>query len=108
MDTTKTFRPDRILSAKVLFGSPQKNGKPGNLGKIPYHPTHIARLEKDGKFPKRIQLGANRVGWSEFEIDEWIEARKEERNLGSTSEPTSGREFANPGQTTAPQKFKAC
>lgn len=41
--------------------------------KVPYTPQHILRLEKAGKFPKRVQLGANRVGWIEHEIDTWIE-----------------------------------
>ena len=40
-----------------------------------YSPQHIARLEKAGEFPKRIQLGANRVGWVESEVLEWLEVR---------------------------------
>lgn len=28
-----------------------------------YSPQHIARLEKAGTFPKRVQIGPNRVGW---------------------------------------------
>ena len=35
----------------------------------------IWRLEKSGKFPKRVNLTDSRVGWIETEIDEWIEAR---------------------------------
>ncbi len=30
-----------------------------------YSPQHIARLEKAGLFPKRVQLGLSRVGWVE-------------------------------------------
>jgi len=33
------------------------------------------RLEKSGKFPKRVNMTDSRVGWIETEIDEWIEAR---------------------------------
>ncbi|MEL7275574.1 MAG: AlpA family phage regulatory protein [Pseudomonadota bacterium] len=40
-----------------------------------YSPQHIARLEKAGKFPKRIQLGPNRVGWVEREVLDWLEER---------------------------------
>ena len=40
-----------------------------------YSPQHIARLEKAEKFPKRIQLGPNRVGWLESEVIDWIEMR---------------------------------
>ena len=46
---------------------------------VPYSDMHIWRMEKAGTFPKRIKLGPNRVGWSFFEINEWIEARKLER-----------------------------
>ncbi|MEL7282533.1 MAG: AlpA family phage regulatory protein [Pseudomonadota bacterium] len=44
-----------------------------------YSPQHIARLEKAGLFPKRIQLGPNRVGWVESEVLEWLEQRLEQR-----------------------------
>lgn len=36
---------------------------------------HLNRLEKAGKFPKRIQLGTGTVVWLEAEIDAWLEAR---------------------------------
>ena len=47
---------------------------------IPYSDVHILRLERAGKFPARIRLGPSRVGWSECELLEWIEARKLDRN----------------------------
>ena len=40
-----------------------------------YSPQHVARLEKAGQFPKRVQLGPNRVGWIEEEILEWLQRR---------------------------------
>lgn len=46
---------------------------------IPYSLTHIHRLEAQGKFPERIKLGANRVGWSLAEIMDWIAQRKDAR-----------------------------
>jgi prophage regulatory protein len=42
---------------------------------VPYTPQHIHRLEKAGKFPRRLQLGANRVGWRLSDIQAWIEGR---------------------------------
>ena len=39
---------------------------------IPYSPQHIARLEKAGKFPRRIQLGACRVAWHCAAVETWI------------------------------------
>lgn len=37
-----------------------------------YSPQHIARLEKAGQFPQRVQLGPNRVGWVEAEVLDWL------------------------------------
>ena len=59
---------DRILCKKQLQAF------------VPYTSQHIARLEKEGKFPKRLQLGPNRVGWLESEIVAWIEELKGRRN----------------------------
>nr|WP_044044695.1 AlpA family phage regulatory protein [Octadecabacter antarcticus] len=44
-----------------------------------YSPQHIARMEKAGKFPKRIQLGPNLVGWAEDEVLNWLQPRLEHR-----------------------------
>jgi prophage regulatory protein len=33
------------------------------------------RLERDGKVPKRIRLGANSIGWIKSEIEGWIRER---------------------------------
>jgi hypothetical protein len=40
----------------------------------------LAKLEKAGRFPKRVQLGLNRVEWVESEVIDWLEqslARRE-------------------------------
>lgn len=42
---------------------------------IPFSRTHITRQESEGKFPKRVSIGAHRVAWVESEIDEWLAAR---------------------------------
>lgn len=36
----------------------------------------IWRLERDGKFPKRRQLSAGRVGWLASEVEEWMQGRE--------------------------------
>jgi prophage regulatory protein len=41
---------------------------------------HITRLEKVGKFPKRVQLTENRVGWIEQEVDDWLMERAKRRS----------------------------
>ena len=44
-----------------------------------YSPQHIARLEKAGQFPKRVQLGPSRVGWVEAEVLDWLTAKLSRR-----------------------------
>ncbi|MFN3889593.1 MAG: helix-turn-helix transcriptional regulator [Beijerinckiaceae bacterium] len=44
-----------------------------------YSSQHVARLEKAGQFPKRVQLGPNRVGWVESEIMDWLQQRLDVR-----------------------------
>ena len=46
---------------------------------IPYSFQHIARLEKAEQFPKRLQLGANRVAWCCSEVEDWINVRMQSR-----------------------------
>ncbi len=53
---------------------------------IPYSPQHIARLEAAGKFPKRIQLGQNRVAWLLMEIEEWLDKRIAQRDAHSPAD----------------------
>ena len=38
------------------------------------------RMEKAGKFPARVKLGAGSVGWHLMEVEEWV--RRRERVLG--------------------------
>jgi hypothetical protein len=60
---------------------------------------HIWRLEKAGRFPRRVKLGPNSVGWVSTEIDAWIEARIAERDARlRTDVPGSARRDA-----TAPE-----
>ena len=47
---------------------------------IKYTRQHIDRLEKEGKFPKRIKIGA-RIYWYEHEIDEYVVAHADARSL---------------------------
>lgn len=44
-----------------------------------YSPQHIARLEKAGQFPKRVQLGQSRVGWVEAEVLDWLTSKLNRR-----------------------------
>ena len=42
---------------------------------VPYCPQHILRLEKKGKFPKRIKIGERRVAWRSEEVMAWREQK---------------------------------
>ena len=61
------FDRDRMISAKEV----------GEI--VPYTRQHIGRLERAGLFPRRIQIGAGRVAWSEREVQQWMEQQKAER-----------------------------
>ena len=50
------------------------------LRQVPYSEAHIWRLEKAGKFPRRVRLGANRVAWVEAEVSAWTSSKLQERD----------------------------
>jgi prophage regulatory protein len=52
------------------------------IARVGYTDQHLLRLEKAGKFPKRIQIGPGRVGWLDAEIDAWQAARVAARDAG--------------------------
>ena len=59
---------------------------------VPYSDVHVLRLERAGKFPRRIQLGPNRVGWLLSEVQAWIESRLDERkSVGGNTPAISPR-----------------
>jgi prophage regulatory protein len=45
----------------------------------------IDRLEADGKFPKRVPIGANRVGWVASEVEDWVDAAIGRRSQASAT-----------------------
>ena len=45
--------------------------------------AHFYRLVADGRFPKPIKLGANCARWHSTDVDKWIEAKREERDLAA-------------------------
>lgn len=54
--------------------------KPELRRKIGLSDASVWRLERADKFPRRILLGGNSVGWIEGEINNWILAKAEDRN----------------------------
>ena len=51
-----------------------------------YSPAQIDRLEKAGRFPKRVRLGPCRVGWVEEEVLAWLDARLRAREIMTAPE----------------------
>ena len=56
---------------------------------VPYSDQHILRLEKAGKFPKRIDVGENRVGWHLASIEAWINSRQIRSYASSDENPVA-------------------
>ena len=64
--------------------------KPEVVDRVGYSAMHIWRLERDGKFPRRIQLGPNAIGWIEDEVDDWIRAKVAQRDKHPVRDQSNG------------------
>ena len=53
--------------------------KPELLATIGLSDPTIWRMEKQGKFPKRLRLGGNSCGWLLSEVMQWMEQRAADR-----------------------------
>ena len=47
---------------------------------ITFSRRHLKRLEDEKKFPLRVVLGENKIGWVVTEVDEWLASRLAERD----------------------------
>lgn len=47
---------------------------------IPFTRRHLLNLENEGKFPARVPIGEQRVGWVESEIEKWLSDKIEARH----------------------------
>lgn len=57
--------------------------KPELLGMIGLSDATVWRMEKAGRFPRRVQLGGNSVGWFSDEVGAWMSAKAAERGDGA-------------------------
>jgi prophage regulatory protein len=82
------------LSTMGLNSDPQHNNKIKKLIRIRsvvnltgLSKSYVYQLVSSGHFPKSIKLvtGGTSVAWLESEIQEWINSRVQERNLGVKS-----------------------
>jgi prophage regulatory protein len=53
--------------------------KPELLARIGLSDPTIWRMERDGKFPRRLRLGGNSCGWLQSEVDIWLQRLAEAR-----------------------------
>lgn len=53
--------------------------KPELIAMLGLSDPTIWRMEKAGRFPKRLRLGGNSCGWLQSEVDAWIQAKAAER-----------------------------
>ena len=53
--------------------------KPELFSKLSLSDATIWRMEKSGKFPRRIKLGGNSVGWFENEVEAWLLKKSADR-----------------------------
>ncbi|SDE12444.1 transcriptional regulator, AlpA family [Bradyrhizobium brasilense] len=66
----KIIRPVKIISFNDLS---EKYG-------ITFQRSHLYDLERESKFPKRVRLGMNRIGWVQSEIEAWLAEKLAARN----------------------------
>ncbi len=69
------------------------------MSRTGYGRTSIYRKMEDGSFPKSVKLGgppkdpsifdSRAVAWIEDEVDQWVDARIEARNIGLKNTPTN-------------------
>ena len=82
---------DTIIRQKRFIRLPEVLTRTG------YGRTTIYRKMEDGSFPRSVKLDgppkdpnvfdSRAVAWIEYEVDQWIDSRIEERDLGSTDLP---------------------
>lgn len=54
--------------------------KPELLSILGLSDPTVYRMEKAGKFPKRLRLGGNSCGWLQSEVEGWIAERAAARS----------------------------
>lgn len=57
-------------------------GKKELLEIVPYSMSHIYRLERQSRFPKRVKIGTGRggrVAWVESEVQSWMASTVQSR-----------------------------
>ena len=69
---------------------------------IPWSRVHVWREEKAGRFPKRVKIGANSVGWIATEIDEYVLAKVADRDAAIKAEAENTTKQRRGGRNERP------
>lgn len=77
--------PELAIFWKTKMATNRVIRKQGVLGKLGVCNSTLYQWIADGKFPAPIPLGERSVGWIEAEVDQWIEQRKQARNVQGES-----------------------
>jgi prophage regulatory protein len=64
----------------------------------------LRRLEQEGSFPRRRQLGESSVGWVASEVDEWIRNRPAASASPSAGPQTSRHRASLPSARAPPHR----
>ena len=54
--------------------------KPETAARVGYHPEHVMRLVREGRFPRPVRIGPRSVAFVEDEVEAWMAERVEERD----------------------------
>ena len=55
--------------------------------RVGFHPVHLMRLVREGRFPKPVRLGPNSIAFVTEEVSAWIEQRIAERDVAEAGAP---------------------
>lgn len=64
------------------------------IDRVSFSKTHIYRKIADGTFPRPVPLGPHKVAFLEREIEEWIAARIDERDIDVSARSARARAIA--------------
>jgi prophage regulatory protein len=64
------------------------------IDRVSFSKTHIYRKIAEGTFPRPIPLGRHKVAFLECEIESWINARIEERDIDVSARSARARAIA--------------
>ena len=57
--------------------------------RVGWHPVHLMRMAKAGKFPAAVQIGPNSIAFVEEEVNQWILDKMDERDAQRGAPPAA-------------------